>query len=83
MRQLIWAGFLCTSAVSGKNLVYSAGDAGKQRINDVHALSDGTFLVAGQSEGLDWLPAGVPRTTLRGRLGAGVGTLFGNGFEGP
>jgi len=64
MRQLIWLGLLCTSAAVGNNLVYYAGDGGKQRINDVHALSDGTFLIAGQSEGLDWLPAGLPRTTL-------------------
>ncbi len=46
------------------NRVFYAGDAGKERFNDVHYLSDGTALIAGQAENLSWLPAGTPRVAL-------------------
>lgn len=33
---------------------------GNQRFNGVHRLSDGTLLVSGQADSMDWVPAGVP-----------------------
>lgn len=46
------------------NRVFYAGGAGKERFNDVHYLSDGTALIAGQAENLAWLPINTPRVTL-------------------
>ncbi len=54
---------LCTTAI-GANRVFYAGGAGKERFNDVHALSDQTLLVAGQAQDLNWIPAAVPRTQI-------------------
>lgn len=44
--------------------VFYAGADGAERFNDVHRLSDGSWLVAGQAENLDWLAAAVPRQVL-------------------
>ncbi len=55
---------LVTHVTAQTNRAFYAGDSGRQRVNDVHALSDGTFLIAGQSEGLGWIPANVPRIAL-------------------
>lgn len=56
---LIWIGCL-----DAQNLVSYAGGAGRERFNDVHRLSDGSYLVAGQAQDLNWLPAQVPRVAL-------------------
>lgn len=45
------------------NRLFYAGEGGL-RFNDVHRLSDGTVLIAGQATSLAWLPPSVPRTTL-------------------
>lgn len=44
--------------------VFYAGGAGAERFNDVLPLSDGTFLIAGQADSLDWLPPQTPRVQL-------------------
>lgn len=46
--------------------VFYAGGAGAERFNDVLALSDGTYLIAGQADSLDWLPPQTPRVALSG-----------------
>lgn len=40
------------------------GGAGNERFNAVVQLSDGSFIVGGQAQNLDWVPAGVPKTQL-------------------
>jgi hypothetical protein len=45
-------------------LVTYAGGGGKETFYDVLQISDGTFLVAGNAEDLDWVDASVPRTVL-------------------
>ena len=49
---------------SESNRVFYAGGTGAERFHDVHALSDGTLLIAGGAADLDWLPAQAPRITL-------------------
>lgn len=44
--------------------VFYAGGAHAVRLNTALALSDGTFLLGGGADDLDWLPASVPRATL-------------------
>lgn len=36
------------------------GGAGDERLNTLHVLSDGSLLIGGQADSLDWLPAGTP-----------------------
>jgi len=60
---LISSLWLATSASAGDRFFY-AGDGGSERFNDVHRLSDGTVLIAGQASSLAWLPANVPQLTL-------------------
>jgi hypothetical protein len=45
-------------------LVTYAGGAGNESFNDVMQLSNGRVLVIGVADALDWLPQGVPITTL-------------------
>ncbi len=57
--------FALSSAIAhADSRLFYAGDAGLERFNDVHRLSDGTLLVAGQASSLDWIPGTVPHTTL-------------------
>jgi hypothetical protein len=51
-------------AVAAQNRVFYAGGPGREVFRDVHRLSDGSLLVAGQAPNLDWVPANVPRTVL-------------------
>lgn len=55
---------VCSLPAAAQNLVSYAGDAGRERFNDVHRLSDGTWLVAGQAQSLNWLAPAVPRVAL-------------------
>lgn len=59
---LISVGLACIAHAETR--VFYAGNAGSERFHDVHRLSDGSVLVAGQASSLDWVPAAVPRTTL-------------------
>ena len=40
-----------------QNMVTFAGGAGDERFNCVFQLSDGTYLIGGQAQDLNWLPA--------------------------
>ncbi|WP_052733080.1 T9SS type A sorting domain-containing protein [Hymenobacter terrenus] len=51
------------------NLVTYAGGTGQEKFLDVVRLSDGTCLVAGTAQDLNWVPATVPRTVLAGTAG--------------
>ncbi len=44
--------------------VFYLDAAGDTRFHDAHALSDGTWLLAGEAADLAWLPAGTPRVAL-------------------
>jgi hypothetical protein len=46
------------------NLVSYAGNAGKERFNAVVQLSNGTILIGGSADNLDWLPTNVVKTPL-------------------
>jgi len=46
------------------DIVCYAGSSGKDCFYDVAQLSDGTFLVCGYSESLDWINPDIPRTQL-------------------
>lgn len=55
---------LVPALVPAQNRVFYAGNSGREAFRDVHRLSDGSVLIAGQAANLDWIPAGVPRTVL-------------------
>lgn len=57
------------------NLVTYAGNAGQETFYDVMALSDGTLLVSGYADNLDWLPSDVAVQTLsyNGSIPNGLG----------
>ncbi|MCE3003390.1 MAG: hypothetical protein LW860_11935 [Xanthomonadaceae bacterium] len=60
-----WAMLLLASAGAvAQSRVFYAGGSGKERFHDVHALSDGTWLVAGSAQDLAWLPSGTPVTQI-------------------
>lgn len=59
-----FVGLLASAELAASNRVFYAGGAGKERFNDVHYLSDGTALIAGQSENLSWLPVNTPRIAM-------------------
>ena len=61
---LVVLALLVPSALLAQNRVFYAGNAGREVFRDVHRLSDGSLLVSGQADNLDWVPAGVPRTVL-------------------
>lgn len=46
------------------NRVTYAGNEGKETFYDVLEISDGTFLVCGYADNLDWISDGVPKTQL-------------------
>lgn len=64
LRWLWLVGLCCASALSAQNLLTYAGGSGRERFNDVHRLSDGSYLVAGQAQDLNWLASQVPRIAL-------------------
>jgi hypothetical protein len=47
-----------------KNLVTYAGGTGKETFYDVMQITDGTFLVCGYAENLNWISDAVPKTQL-------------------
>ncbi len=46
------------------NVVTYAGNAGKETFYDVMEISNGTFLVCGYADNLNWIPSTVPKTQL-------------------
>ncbi len=57
---LFWGG-IC---ISQSNIVTYAGNGGKETFYDVTEISNGTFLVCGYSDNLDWIGSTVPKTQL-------------------
>ncbi len=55
--------FVAMSAFSQTNTVTYAGNAGKETFYDVMQITDGSFLVVGYADNLDWTGA-APRTQL-------------------
>ncbi len=52
-----------TAAASAQPLTVTyAGNSGREAFYALHRLGDGTFLVGGAAEDLDWIDADVPRT---------------------
>ncbi len=64
MRWLWFVLLSITSVASAQNRVFFAGAAERERFNDVHRLSDGTYLIAGQAQNLNWLAPSLPRIAL-------------------
>jgi len=56
--------FTCTIVPAQFNLVTYAGNSGKEAFYDVTQIDDGTFLVSGSAENLDWIDSTIPRTEL-------------------
>jgi Secretion system C-terminal sorting domain len=46
------------------NIVSYAGNSGKETFYDVMQITDGTFIVTGYADNLDWIPATVTKTQL-------------------
>ncbi len=61
---LLPALFVTTLQAGERDMVTYIGGPKAQRFTDLVGLSDGTVLIAGSAQSLDWLPAGVPRTEL-------------------
>ncbi len=55
---------LSANIFSQSNIVSYAGNAGKETFYDVLQLSDGTFLVSGYADNLEWIPATISKTQL-------------------
>ncbi|MEO6039165.1 MAG: hypothetical protein ABIQ93_12200, partial [Saprospiraceae bacterium] len=56
--------YLQNNGLAQTNLVTYAGNSGQETFYDVSALSDGTFLVAGAADDLNWIAPAVPRIEL-------------------
>lgn len=80
----------CLSAQGGSAMVTLAGNAGVEEFKDVMELSDGTLLIAGSAENLDWIqtpktpiaPLGIPnritgRTAFLLRVSADFSSILG------
>ncbi len=66
--RLMLAALVCLcghrALVTAQPVVTYAGGGANTRFHDVKELSDGTFLVAGISDNLDWLATDVPRVQI-------------------
>ena len=49
---------------SQTNIVSYAGNSGKETFYDVMQIADGTFIVTGYADNLDWIPSSVTKTQL-------------------
>lgn len=58
------AGGPVTPPAANRQVVTYAGGAGADRFSAVISLADGSFLIGGSAESLDWVPASVPRDEL-------------------
>lgn len=61
-------------------IVSYAGGSGKEIINSVFSLSDGTLLLGGQADDLNWLPLGVPVNQINYPGGYSSSSSQGFGF---
>jgi gliding motility-associated-like protein len=62
------------------NIVSYAGGSGTERFNSILRLSNGTYLIGGQADELDWLPPGVTVNTLTGVNRYGSNSTLAKGF---
>lgn len=56
--------FLPCLAFTQSNMVTYAGNGGKETFYDILEISDGTFLVCGYADNLNWINTSVPKTQL-------------------
>ena len=56
--------FSLNTTLAQSDLVTYAGNNGKECFYDVMQISDGTFLVCGYADDLDWIDSGIPRYEL-------------------
>ncbi len=61
---LIISLFLTVNSFAQTDLVTYAGNSGKETFYDVVQITDGTFLVCGYADDLNWIDAGVQRIQL-------------------
>ena len=54
--------FCGTISFAQTNIVTYTGNAGKVTFYDVMQISDGTFIVSGYADNLDWIPSNVVKT---------------------
>jgi hypothetical protein len=66
MRWIVLFSLLLVSTARGQNSVFYAGGTGVDRFDDILQLSDGSFLIVGATESLDWIPADAVRIPLPG-----------------
>ena len=57
--------FILIEIVTAQNKVFYAGGSGKERFLNIVQLSDKTFLIAGTSTNLDWIPQTVSKRELQ------------------
>lgn len=65
---------VCSLLQAADPVVFYAGGDARTRFHDVMQCSDGSLLVLGSSDHLDWLPAGVPVNELVAGLPVNFGT---------
>ena len=61
---LILLFFFGVKFYSQTNIVSYAGNAGKETFYDIMQISDGTFIISGYADNLDWIPISVAKTQL-------------------
>ncbi len=61
---ILYSLFFITALKAQTNIVTYAGNAGKETFYDIMEISNGTFLVCGYADNLNWINAGVPKTLL-------------------
>jgi hypothetical protein len=61
---LLFSILLLHCATAQTNLVTYAGNSGKETFYDVLQITDGTFLVGGYADNLDWVSSQAPRVEL-------------------
>jgi hypothetical protein len=64
MKTFLMLLFCALFQAQAANRVFYAGGAGKERFSDVHVLSDGTLLIAGGAQDLNWIAPSVPRIQI-------------------
>ncbi len=56
--------FISAKLEAQTNVVTYAGNTGKETFYDVMGISNGTYLVCGYADNLNWINAGVPKTQV-------------------
>jgi hypothetical protein len=61
---LLFLFFISKLLIAQSNIVTYAGNSGKETFYDVTQITDGTFLVAGYADNLNWISAIIPKIQL-------------------